>query len=229
MDGGLPGDGARIEDLLMTVPITVAELREAVGHFEEDTAGMLRASIATAERAFAEVGACDAVIDKAAARGLEGAGRLRDLLGREARDEVVSELAALEEVAEEVRGASAALRLLHRILGREAAAEDGAPAAVVPRLDETGLPELPSAYGDEAEYDDLLAMADRGAELAPGLELAHRERLAVVAAHLVTLVRQAARTGFADEGFAEAALREARAAHALWLRCLEQRRRDVGR
>lgn len=219
----------RVEDLLGAVPITVAELRGAVGRFEGDTAAMVRASIATAERAFAELDACDGVIDAAGVRGEEVAGRLRELLAREAREEVAAELAALDEIAEEVRRSSATLRLLNRVLGRETVVEDDVPAAKVPVLHEAQLPKVPSVYGDEAEYADLLGVAGRGEELAPRRELAHRERLSDVAAHVVALVQEVAKTGFADARFAHASLREAHTAHALWLRCLEQRRRDLGR
>ncbi|MFF0158128.1 hypothetical protein ACFYRY_11450 [Streptomyces sp. NPDC005263] len=228
MDSRPPVARPRIEDLLEAVPITVAELRGAVGHFDEDTAGMLRDSIATAERAFAELNACDSVIDEAGARGEDAAGRLRQLLAREAREEVAAELTALDAIAGEVRKSVATLRLLNRILGREGAVEDDAPPADVSRLRETDLPGVPSTYGDDADYDDLLAMANRGAELAPQLEKAHRERLSAVAEHLVTVVQRAAMTGFADERFAQESLREARAAHVLWLRCLEQRQHDLG-
>ncbi|MFH8656291.1 hypothetical protein [Streptomyces afghaniensis] len=229
MDSRLPVGGPRIEDLLEAVPMTVAELRGAVGFFDEDTAGMLRASIATAERAFAELNACDRVIDEAGAHGEGAADRLRELLSREAREEVAAELTALDVIAGEVGQSVATLRLLNRILGREAAAEDDASPAEVSRLRETDLRGVPSTYGDDAEYDDLLAIADRGAELAPQLEEAHRERLSAVADHLVTVVQRAARTGFADEQFAQKSLREAWAAHALWVRCLEQRQHDLGR
>ncbi|WP_409472464.1 hypothetical protein [Streptomyces sp. HC307] len=229
MDSRLPVGGPRIEDLLEAVPITVAELRGAVGLFDKDTAGMLRASIATAERAFAELNACDRVIDEAGARGEDAADHLRQLLTREAREEVAAELTALDVIAREVRKSVSTLRLLNRILGREAAVEDDTPPADVSRLREIDLRALPSTYGDDAEYDDLLAMANRGAELAPQLERAHRERLSAVAEHLVTVVQRAAKTGFADERFAQESLREAREAHELWLRCLEQRQHDLGR
>lgn len=229
MNGRTPGGGPRVEDLLKAVPITVAELRGAVGRFEGGTAAMVKASIETAERAFAELDACDRMIDKAGARGEEVAGRLQELLAREAREKVAAELAALDEIAAEIRQSSGTLRLLNGILGRDTAVEDDVPTAEVPSLREADLPQVPSAYGDEAEYADLMEMADRGAELAPGREPAHRQRLSDVAAHLVTVVQQVAKTGFADKGFAQASLQEARAAHGLWLRCLEQRRRDLGR
>ncbi|MFI1352449.1 hypothetical protein ACH4TV_02480 [Streptomyces sp. NPDC020898] len=229
MDSRLPVGRPRIEDLLEAVPITVADLRGAVGLFEEDTAGMLRASIKTAERAFAELNVCDSVIDEAGARGEDAAGRLRQLLTREARQEVLAELTALDVIAREVRQTVATLHLLNRILDRESAVEDDASPADVSRLRETDLRVVPSTYGDDAEYVDLLAMANRGTELAPQLEEAHRERLSAVAEHLVAVVQRAAKTGFADERFAQEALREARAAHALWLRCLEQRQHDLGK
>jgi hypothetical protein len=229
MDGRLPIGRPRIEDLLEAVPITVAELRSSVGLFEEDTAGMLRASIATAERAFAELNACDSLIDEAGARGEDAAERLRQLLGREAQEEVAAELTALDVIAQEVWQSVATLHLLNRILGRETAVEDDASSADVHRLRETDLRGVPSTYGDDAEYDDLLAIADRGAQLAPQLERAHRERLTTVAEHLVTVVQRAAKTGFADERFAQESLQEAHAAYALWLRCLKQREHDLGK
>ncbi|MFI2435745.1 hypothetical protein [Streptomyces sp. NPDC018693] len=229
MDDRLLVGRPRVEDLLKAVSITVAELRGAVGHFDEDTAGMLRASIATAERAFAELNACDSVIDEAGARGEDAADRLRQLLTREAREEVAAELKALDVLAEEVRQSVATLRLLNRILGREAAVEDDAAPADVSQLREVDLREVPSTYGDDAEYDDLLAMADRGAELTPHLEETHKERISAVAEHLVTVVQRAAKTGFADERFAQDSLREAQAAYALWLRCLGQRQHDLGK
>ncbi|MGW3559431.1 hypothetical protein ACWDNT_18995 [Streptomyces sp. NPDC000963] len=228
MDGRLSVGRAHIEDLLAAVPITVAELRGAVGPFEEDTAGMLRASIATAERAFAELDACDRVIDEAGARGEDAAERLRRLLARENREEAAAELSAIEATAGEVRQSVVALRLLNRILDRETTVEDDASPVGVPRLREADLPGVPSAYDDDAEYDDLLAVANRGTELTPQLEKAHRERLSAVAEHLVAVVQRAARTGFADERFAQESIQEAKAAYALWLQCLRRRRHDLG-
>ncbi|MFG3122967.1 hypothetical protein ACGFYO_13250 [Streptomyces sp. NPDC048201] len=224
----LPVGRPYIEDLLEAVPISVVELRNAVGLFDEDTAGMLRASIATAERAFAELSACDRVIDEAATRGENAAGRLQELLTHEAREEVVAELNALDMLAGEVRQSVVTLCLLNRILGRETAVEDDMPSAEVPLLRESDLRGLPSTYGEDAEYDDLLAMADRGAELAPQLEQAHKERLSAVTEHLVAVVHQVAKTGFAEERFTRASLREARLAHVLWLRCLAQRQQSIG-
>ncbi|WP_157878594.1 hypothetical protein [Streptomyces chattanoogensis] len=212
--------------MLAAVPMSVAELRRAVGRFETDTAGMVLASIRTAERAFAELDACDTVIDEAGARGEKAAARLRELLALEAADDVGAELDALEATASEVRRSMAVLQLMNRILGRDAD-DEGAPQAVV-RLAEDDLPPLPSSY-DDGEYDDLMAMADREAELAPRLEHAHRQRVSRVAAHLVNVVQGVARTGFADERFARDALHEARRCYELWRRCLAERRRDLGR
>ncbi|WP_329173564.1 hypothetical protein OG754_14690 [Streptomyces decoyicus] len=223
--------GNRIEDLLDAVTLSGAQLRRAVGRFEGGTADMLRSSVATAERAFAELDVCDEVIDAAGAHGEKAAERLRGMLEREAREEIAAELDALDEAAEGVWQALATSRLLNRVLGRGAGAgEEDNSGVEAPRLVEAVLPAVPSADHDEDDYDDLLAMAaDREAEFLPKLETAHRERASQVAAHLVTVVRGAAKTGFADERFARGSLAEARAAHVLWLRCLAERRRDLGR
>jgi hypothetical protein len=151
-----------------------------------------------------------------------------NLLTREAREEVEAELEALDMLAGEVRQSVATLRLLNRILDREAAVEDDAAPANVSRLCEADLREVSSTYGDDAEYDDLLAMANRGTELRPHLEETHKERISAVAEHLVTVVERAAKTGFADERFVQNSLRETRAAYALWLQCLGQRQHDLG-
>ncbi|MGW5613096.1 hypothetical protein [Streptomyces sp. NPDC003877] len=111
-------------------------------------------------------------------------------------------------LAGEVRQSVATLRLLNRVLDREAAVEDDVAPADVSRLCEADLREVSSTYGDDAEYDDLLAMANRGAELRPHLEETHKERISAVAEHLVTVVERAAKAGFADERFVQNSLRE---------------------
>ncbi|MFF3540917.1 hypothetical protein ACFYXD_03580 [Streptomyces platensis] len=231
MDGGLPAADARIEDLLDAVSLSGAELRRAVGRFEGGTADMLRHSVDTAERAFTELDACDKVIDAAGLRGEQAAERLRELLERETGEGIAAELDALAEAAEGVRQALATSRLLNRVLGRDSGAGAKDDSGVeVPRLVEAALPAIPSADRDEGDYDDFLAMAaDREAELVPKLAAAHGVRVRQVAAHLIAVVQGAAKTGFADEQFARASLAEARAAHALWRRCLAKRRRDIGR
>ncbi|MEU1176884.1 hypothetical protein ABZ464_04410 [Streptomyces sp. NPDC005820] len=214
-----------MEALLAAVPMSAAELGAAVGRFESDMAGLLLASVRTAERAFAELDTCEAMINTAAARGQTAAVRLRELLAVEDAERVNAELGALEEAAGDVRRAMADFRLLSHVLGRDMNVEAGRRRVV--HLTESGLPPLPSAYR-EGDFEDLIAIADRGAQLAPELERAHRERIRTASDHVVEVVRSAAATGFADERFAEDAMDEARRAVRLWKQCLEERRRDVG-
>lgn len=214
-----------MEALLAAVPMSAAELRAAVGRFESDMAGLLLASVRTAERAFAELDACEAMIDTAAARGQTAVVRLRELLAAEDAERVSAELGALEDAAGDVRRAMVAFRLLSHVLGRDMDAQLG--RRTVAHLTEDGLPHLPSAYR-EGDFQDLFAIADRGAQLAPELARAHRERIRTAADHVVDVVRSAAATGFADERFAQDSLDEARRAVRLWEQCLEERRRDVG-
>ncbi|MGA5411679.1 hypothetical protein ACPCSC_31030 [Streptomyces lavendulocolor] len=214
------------EDLLAAVSMTSAQLAQAVGRFDGDTLAMVTAAIRTAERAFEELDTCYDVIDDASATGQAIAARLSALLAAEDEPGVGRELDALDAVSARVRGTDRARELLHRVLGREEAAERALPA--VRRLTGADLPALPSAYADDAGFDDLMAFAAREEELAPRLREAHAERLREVAAHLVHVVEQVAAVGFADEAFARESAHEARRAHALWVRCLAERRRDLG-
>ncbi|MFJ7494695.1 hypothetical protein [Streptomyces sp. NPDC097727] len=120
--------------------------------------------------------------------------------------------------------------MLNQVLGRDAAdaprAYEAGSAPEVRRLGEEALPALPSTYDD---CDDLLAVAAREEQLAPMLELAHAERISRTAAHLVAVVEDAARSGFAQEEFSRASPAEARRAWQRRQRCLEERRRDLGR
>ncbi|WP_093907970.1 hypothetical protein [Streptomyces sp. cf386] len=156
------------------------------------------------------------MIDEAGAHGEAAGERLGQPLTQEAGEEVAADLADLEAIVGEVLQSLASLRLLNRIVGREAAVEVGSSPADVSRPRETEPRGVPSTYGADAEHDGLLAVA-------------HRERLTAVAKYLVVVVRRTARTGFADEWFAEDSLRMARAALVQWLRCLELQQHDVGR
>lgn len=70
-------------------------------------------------------------------------------------------------------------------------------------------------------------MAGREEQLRPQLRLVHKERVACVASHLVTVVAQVSMAGFADKRLADESLREARRSYGLWPRCLAERRRDL--
>ncbi|MFC8533331.1 hypothetical protein ACFUJY_05150 [Streptomyces sp. NPDC057249] len=214
------------EDLPAALSMTPAQLAQAIGRFDGDTTAMVTAAIRTAGRAFEELDACYEVIDDASVTSRAIAARLSALLAAEDEPGVGRELDALDAVSARARGTDRARELLHRVLGREEATERALPA--VRRLTGADLPALPSAYADDAGFDDLMALAAREEELAPRLRDAHAERLREVAAHLVHVVEQVAVVGFTDEAFPRESAHEARRAHALWVRCLAERRRDFG-
>lgn len=86
----------------------------AIFAFGEDTAGMLRASIATMERhSPGERYYC--VIDEAGAHGEAAGERLGQPLTQEAGEEVAADLADLEAIVGEVLQSVASLRLLNRM------------------------------------------------------------------------------------------------------------------
>ncbi|MFJ7421071.1 hypothetical protein ACIQXD_21000 [Streptomyces uncialis] len=213
------------DELAAAVSMTGSQLAQAVGRFDGDKAAMVLAAVRTAERAFTELDDCDKVIDEASEAGRAIADRLGELLAAEAADEIPPQLHALEATSARVRDTDGPRTLLNRLLGREE--EAGQKPSTVRPLTSVDLPGLPSAYRDEEGFADLMAVAARGAELAPRLRDAHAERLGDVAAHLVRVVRQAADVGFAEPVFADESVHEARRAYALWLRCLAERKRDL--
>ncbi|MFJ4863708.1 hypothetical protein [Streptomyces sp. NPDC088748] len=225
---GTPNGTARqlSDELAATASMTASQLAQAVGRFEGDTAAMVVAAVRTAERAFLELDACDDVIDEASESGRRIADRLAELLAAEATDDILVQLDAWEATSARVRATDATRVLLNRILGREDEARQRTPA--VRRLLPAELPDLPSAYADETGFEDLIAVAARGEELAPQLREAHAERLGTVTDHLVRVVRECAAAGFAEPGYSIESVHEARRAHALWLQCIAERRRDLG-
>ncbi|MDH6625686.1 hypothetical protein M2271_003497 [Streptomyces sp. LBL] len=221
----VPAGKPQAEALPAALGMSVSELVHAVGGFECDPAEMVRASVRTAERAFAELDACDHVIDEASEVGRKVADRLRVHLMAESAAEIPAELTELETVAARVRSTDETRQLLNRVLGREDR-DASAPMAVVRRTADD-LPKLPSAYTEPDDYTDLLAVAGREEQLRPQLKLVHADRIARVATHLVTVVEQVAAVGFADKEFAGESLREAQRSYELWQRCLAERRRDL--
>ncbi|MFJ3170790.1 hypothetical protein ACIPJK_08385 [Streptomyces roseus] len=226
---GTPNGTARqrhTDELAASSSMTASQLAQAVGRFDGDKAAMVRAAVRTAERAFSELDACDNVIDEASETGRKIADRLAELLAAEEAADIPVQLAALEATSALVRDTDGTRTLLNRLLGREE--EFGQRPLAVRHLSSADLPGLPSAYTDETGFEDLMAVAARGEELAPRLRDAHAERLDKVADHVVRVVREAAAAGFAERGFAVESVREARQAYELWLRCLAERNRDLG-
>ncbi|MEU8760026.1 hypothetical protein [Streptomyces sp. NPDC048659] len=214
------------DEMLATIAMTREQLAHAVGWFDGDSTAMVREAIHTAERAFAELDRCDAVMDAASETGHEIAGTLRGLLAAEAAADIPAQLSALASTAERVRRTTEIRAVLNRVLGREEA-DEHRPGPVT-RLTRDELPELPSAYRADEEFDDLMGFAAREEELKPRLRAAHAQRLRQVADHLTDIVEQASRTGFAEEQSARASVEEAGRSYDLWLQCLTERHRDLG-
>ncbi|MFD9478327.1 MULTISPECIES: hypothetical protein [Streptomyces] len=213
------------DELATAVSMTASQLAQAIGRFDGDKAAMVRAAVRTAERAFSELDVCDNVIDEASETGRKIADRLAELLAAEAAADIPVQLDALEATSALVRDTDATRTLLNRLLGRDEEIAQRPPTTR--HLSSADLPGLPSAYRDETGFEDLMAVAARGEELAPRLRNAHAERLGKVADHLVGVVREAAAAGFAERGFAVESVHEARRAYELWLQCLAERRRDL--
>ncbi len=111
---------------------------------------MVRASVRASGRAFAELDACDDVIDKASEAGAKVADRLRAHLSAESEADIPAELAELEDIAARVRTTDETRRLLNRVLGRED--RDTSTPVTVIRLTADDLPQLPSAYAEADDY-----------------------------------------------------------------------------
>ncbi|MFF3556085.1 hypothetical protein ACFYXL_22070 [Streptomyces tsukubensis] len=215
-----------VEGLLSAASLTHSGLAEAVGRFDGDPAAMMAAAVRTAERAFAELNDCDDIVDEAGETAGSIAYQLRELLAAEAVSEVRAQLDLLDAAVARVRATYQTRALLNRLLGHEEVTALVSPP--VTRITKEELPALPSAYRDEAGFEDLMAMAAREDELAPRLRAAHAERIRVVSTHLVRVIRTAAEAGFSDEQSAHDAVDETRRAYELWLECLSERKRDLG-
>ncbi|TKA11987.1 hypothetical protein [Actinacidiphila oryziradicis] len=72
----------------------------------------------------------------------------------------------------------------------------------------------------------MLAVQDRTAAQRAAI---HAERIERVSAHLVGAVENLAYASFRDEVFARETLAEVQRAYGLWRRCVEERRKDLGR
>ncbi len=225
MGSGTATERSQAEAVPAALGMSMSELVHAVGGFECGPAELIRASVRTAERAFAELDACDAVIDEASEAGRHISDRLRAHLATESAAAVSAELDELTAIAARVRDTDETRRLLNRVLGREDR-DSSAPVGVA-HLIVTGLPSLPSAYAEPDDFTDLLAVAGREEQLRPQLKLVHADRIARAAAHLVAVVDRVAATGFIDRQFTAESLGEAEHAYGLWKACLAERRRDL--
>ncbi|GAA2242646.1 hypothetical protein GCM10010430_25300 [Kitasatospora cystarginea] len=211
---------------LFGAPLPESDLARGADRFEGDAHERLRQSLRAVERAFGELDACDAVLDRATARGRELAGELGRLVAAESEQDVPPLLDALKELADEVQRSEESRRVVGRILGQdEPAARPGAP---VPHLPEEQLPPVPSVYDEQpARSDGPKGVSGLLAEFEPRLRVAHAERIRQAADHLVGTVRRLVGPEFIDTGFVHDSLVEADLTFELWRRCLADRRLDL--
>ncbi|MGK4583984.1 hypothetical protein [Kitasatospora sp. HPMI-4] len=207
-------------------PQSGSEPGGAAGRFEGEAHERLRQSVQAAERAFGELAACDAALDRAAVRGRALSEDLARLVAAEDEQDVPPLLDALKELADEVQRSEETRRLVSRILGQDGPAER--PGVPVPHLSEEQLPPVPSVYDERtAEFGDLPGASELMATLAPRLRAAHAERIRQTADHLVKTVRRLAGPELIDTGFVHDSLVEADLTFELWRRCLADRRLDL--
>ncbi|WP_156178547.1 hypothetical protein [Saccharothrix sp. ST-888] len=217
---GVPG-----ADLFETL-LPQSELARAVGRFDGDVCDLVQQSVRAAERAFGELDACDALLDRATAQGRALAEDLGRLAAVENEQDIPCLLDALKQLADEVQRSEETRRLLTRILGRgEPEARWTAP---VPHLSEEQLPPVPSVYDEKpAGSVDQPGGPELMAGFAPRLEAAHAERIRQTSSHLLATVRRMAGPELADPAFVHESLVEADLTFELWRRCLADRRLDL--
>ncbi|MFH8750827.1 hypothetical protein ACH4GK_22780 [Streptomyces rimosus] len=209
---GLPGD---------PLDAAVARLRAGVQPTTEDIA-MLTEAARTAQRAFAEIDAANAVLDSASSRSEDLVATLDDSLHRRVRTEIPPLLGALRVQAAHVERSEAIRTVANRILSDD---EPDEPITLkpVPALTSGLLPRVPSVYDDAEEpVNDLADAGERQERLERVRQRVRRERVQRVAAHLITLAEEIVDRAFTDARFTRAVLDEMDRAYTLWCACLDE-------
>ncbi|WP_434593121.1 hypothetical protein [Streptomyces sp. A5-4] len=193
---------------------------------------VLDLALRTAQRAFEEIGACNTRLDMASERGKAIARELEDRLTEGDSAAVPALLDELDHLAAGVAASETERRVVLRILGTEESGEEDArtPPDVhdpVPVLAAADLPRIPSLYdAEQPGYGSLTEMMAVRERTAAQRTDAHARRSAVVTEHMTEIVTRLADVSFSDPGLNEEAIAELRRAHALWLACTDERRRD---
>lgn len=193
---------------------------------------VLDMALQTAQRAFAEIDACNTLLDTASERAHALARELEDHLAEGGSGAVPGLLDELDTLAARVAVSEAERQVVLRILGMEDAGTEGARTPAddrdpVPTLTAAGLPRVPSLYdAEQPGYGTLTDMMAARERIAAQRAAAHARRSAVVTEHMTEIVIRLANVSVSDPALNEEALTELRHSYALWLACADERRRD---
>jgi hypothetical protein len=193
---------------------------------------VLDMALQTAQRAFAEIDACNSLLDAASERAHALARELEDHLAEGDIGAVPGLLDELDTLASKVAVSEAERQVVLRILGMEDAGTEGARTPAddrdpVPTLTAAGLPRVPSLYdAEQPGYGTLTDMMAARERIAAQRAAVHARRSAVVAEHMTEIVMRLANVSVSDPALNKEALAELRHSYALWLACADERQRD---
>ncbi|MFI9567865.1 hypothetical protein [Streptomyces rishiriensis] len=229
------GQGVQEElehDPLETARTHVGALLHHARMLRGEPGDVLDMALRTAQRAFAEIDACNTLLDAASERAHALARELEGRLAEGDSGAVPGILDELDTLAAKVAVSEAERQVVLRILGMEEAgagdartpADDRDP---VPTLTAAGLPRVPSLYdAEQPGYGTLTDMMAAQEKSAAQRAAAHARRSAAVAEHMTEIVMRLADVSFSDPALNKEALTELRHSYALWLACADERRRD---
>ncbi|WP_326611131.1 hypothetical protein OG949_17275 [Streptomyces scopuliridis] len=222
-----PADEAR--DPLEVARLHVRGVLDHARMLDGEPGELIDLAIRTTQRAFDEIGTCNALLDEASDRGAAIAEDLLAHLTAENAGPVTGLFDALDALTAEVAASEANRRVANRILGQDGpgdAVEEEHPP--VPRLTAGDLPRVPSLYDSEqpgyGSLTDMLDVRERTAAQRAGI---HARRVGQVTTHIVDAVTRLTDLSFSDERFARETLTEVRRAYALWHDCVTERRQDL--
>ncbi|MFE2690562.1 hypothetical protein [Streptomyces mirabilis] len=219
-------------DPLETARTHVGALLHHARMLRGEPGDVLDMALRTAQRAFAEIDACNTLLDTASERAHALARELEGRLAEGDSAAVPGLLDELDTLAAGVAVSEAERQVVLRILGMEdteagvarTPADDRDP---VPTLTAAGLPRVPSLYdAEQPGYGTLTDMMAAQEKSAAQRAAAHARRAAVVAEHMTEIVMRLANVSVSDPALNEEALAELRHSYALWLACADERQRD---
>lgn len=216
-----------VPDELDTALSRVRDLRRLALWVQGGVGETLDLAVRAAQRAFDEIRACNAVLDRASLRCEEIEETLHVCLTHENAEPIPGLLDELDVLAAEVAESEAIRRVVNRILSQDGDDVPEEEPEPVPVLTAGDLPRVPSLYDSgEPDYGSLTDMWDARESTATERADIHTARIDQVATHLLKAVERLAETSFQDERFARETLAEIRRAYDLWGACVEERRVD---
>ncbi|MFG3110694.1 hypothetical protein [Streptomyces tendae] len=178
-------------------------------------------AVRAAQRAFAEIGRCNQLLDSAQDSGDTAIRELDTLLRRREYADVPEILDRLNALAAEVARSEADRLVVCRILfGEDDESAEDTREWEVPRLTADDLPRVPTVHDVDDPGDSTLEdMWERDQALASRQHEVRRKRACLAADHLRTVAARAVRS-FGTPASTAVLLAEARRAYELWASCL---------